>query len=355
MRGGEAASSAAKLLVRPALPEDGAAWDAFVAAYPDGTHYHRYGWSRVIERAFGRKIHYRMAVADGDVAGVLPLVGFSNPIFGRFLVSVPFLNRGGVLATDAAAQAALVAEARSLLASTRSKFVELRHVRGIDPALPARETKVSMSIPLEPDVDELWKRVGAKVRNLVRKAEKAGLAVREGEPARDLPAFYEVFAENMRDLGTPVYTPRFFREVVREFGDSIRMSVVEDGSTVAAAGICVAHRGVTEIHWAASRKEYLKSAPNMLLYWDAISHAARAGLTEFCFGRSTVDSGPYRFKKQWGALPTPLRWEYLLADGQSMPGLNPDNPKFRAAVAMWRKLPVALTKVVGPPIVRHLP
>jgi FemAB-related protein (PEP-CTERM system-associated) len=282
-------------------------------------------------------------------------VGFSSPLFGRYLISVPFLNRGGILAANDAARDALVADARELLVSTRSDFVELRHVRGIDPSLPARETKVSMAIPLVPDRDELWKNVGSKVRNLVRKAEKAGLTVRDGDPARDLDAFYDVFAENMRDLGTPVYSPRFFREVVREFGDSLRMNVVEDGTTVAAAGICVAHGGLTEIHWAASRKEYLKSSPNMLLYWDAISHAASQGLSTFCFGRSTVDSGPYRFKKQWGAEPTPLRWEYLLAPGKDLPGLNPDNPKFKAAVAMWQKLPVGLTKVVGPGIVRHLP
>jgi hypothetical protein len=112
---------------------------------------------------------------------------------------------------------------------------------------------------------------------------------------------------------------------------------------------------VTEIHWAASSRELLALSPNMLLYWEAISHASRAGLRTFCFGRSTVDSGPYRFKKQWGALPTPLTWEYLLAPGAKPPGLRPDNPKFRAAVGTWKKLPVGLTKLLGPPIVRHIP
>jgi hypothetical protein len=109
------------------------------------------------------------------------------------------------------------------------------------------------------------------------------------------------------------------------------------------------------MHWAASRREFLRFSPNMLLYWEAIAHAARIGVREFCFGRSTADSGPHRFKKQWRAAPTRLRWEYLLAPGQKLPGLHPGNPKYRLAVAAWQKLPVTLTRVLGPPIVRHLP
>jgi FemAB-related protein (PEP-CTERM system-associated) len=201
----------------------------------------------------------------------------------------------------------------------------------------------------------LWKEIGAKVRNLVRKAEKSDLTVREGDPARDLDGFYDVFAENMRELGTPVYAKRFFREVFREFPDSLRLTVVEAGSRLVASGICIRDGGFTEIHWAASSRDYLRYSPNMALYWEAISHAADQGLTEFCFGRSTEDSGPYRFKKQWGAQPTRLRWEYLLPEGGGMPGLNPDNPKFRLATRVWQKLPLPVTRLLGPPIVRHLP
>ncbi|NNE42693.1 MAG: FemAB family PEP-CTERM system-associated protein [Gemmatimonadetes bacterium] len=332
-----------------------AEWDAFVAEQPRRSHYQRAGWARVIRNAFGQKPAYRLARVDGRIEGVLPLVAFANPLFGRYLVSVPYLNRGGILAATDRARDALRAEAQQLVESTRSAFCELRHVEGIDPALPARENKVSMSLSLEPGTEVLWKEIGAKVRNLVRKAEKNDLTVREGDPAKDLGRFYDVFAENMRDLGTPVYARRFFEEVFREFPDSLRLSVVESGSDLAAAGICIRDGGFTEIHWAASSREYLKFSPNMALYWEAISQAAEAGLTEFCFGRSTEGSGPYRFKKQWGAVPTPLRWEYLLPPGGETPGLNPDNPKFRLATRVWQRLPLPLTRVLGPPIVRHLP
>jgi hypothetical protein len=159
----------------------------------------------------------------------------------------------------------------------------------------------------------------------------------------------------MRELGTPVYSPRFFREVCREFPDDVRLSVVEGESGVAAAALCVTEGGFTEIHWAASLREMLPFSPNMLLYWEAIAHAADRELSEFCMGRSTEGSGPHRFKTQWGAVPTRLRWEYVLPDGAELPGLNPDNPKFRLAVHVWQRLPLPLTRWLGPPIVRHLP
>jgi FemAB-related protein (PEP-CTERM system-associated) len=334
-----------------------AAWDGFVASRDDRSHYHRAGWARVIRNAFGQRPLYRAARAGDAVEGVMPVVAFASPVFGRYLVSVPFLNRGGILAATDRARRALLEDAGELVRATRSRHCELRGVAGAAGAgeLPARENKVSMSLSLDGGRDEVWKRVGPKVRNLVRKAEKAGLVAREGDPARDLDAFYDVFARNMRELGTPVYSPRFFREICREFPGDVRLSVVEGGSGVAAAAICVTEGGFTEIHWAASRREMLPQAPNMLLYWEAIAHAADRGLREFCMGRSTEGSGPHRFKAQWGARPTRLRWEYVLAEGAALPGLNPDNPRFRLAVRAWQRLPLAVTRWLGPPIVRHLP
>jgi FemAB-related protein (PEP-CTERM system-associated) len=342
--------------VEALTPATEAEWDAFVASRPGASHYHRSGWGRVIHEAFRQRPLYRIARSNAGIEGVLPLVAFANPVFGRYLVSVPFLNRGGLLTATDRARDALLEDARALVAETRSTFCELRHVEGVDPDLPARETKVSMSMAVDCEEEELWKAIGAKVRNLVRKAEKGGLTVREGNPVTELDRFYDVFARNMRDLGTPVYDRAFFREIFREFPEDARLTLVEaEGKVVAAAGICVAGPALTEIHWAASRREFLRQSPNMLLYWEAISHAARQGVKEFCFGRSTKGSGPYRFKKQWGAVATRLRWEYLLPEGGSLPGLNPDNPKFRLAVGLWKKLPLPLTRLLGPPIVRHLP
>ncbi len=343
------------LHVEELRPGEEPSWDAFVEAHPAGTHYQKSGWRDVVRRAFGHPSFLRVAKKGDVIEGILPLVRFASPLFGRYLVSMPYLNRGGILAAHEGAARALLGDAQRLVEETRSRFAELRHITPIDERLPRRAEKVSMSLDVSIGEEALWDAIGPKTRNLVRKAEKSGLVVREGDREKDFTAFYDLFAANMRDLGTPVYTPRFFREVLRAFPESTRLSLVEREGVPAAAGICVSHLGFTEIHWAASRREMLGSSPNMLLYWEAITHASRSGLETFCFGRSTVDSGPYRFKKQWGARGTPLAWEYLLAPGSTVPGLNPDNPKFRLAVGAWKRLPLALTRILGPPIVRHIP
>jgi FemAB-related protein (PEP-CTERM system-associated) len=337
------------------VPADESRWDAFVAQHPASSHYHRTGWRKVIRSAFGHPSFYRVAWRGAEIAGVLPIIRFSNPLFGRYLVSMPYLNRGGILADSPEASRALLEDAQRLVVATHSKYCELRHAVPLDPSLPRREGKVSMSIDISTGTDVLWESIGPKVRNLVRKAEKSGLVVHEGTSPRQVDAFYDVFAENMRDLGTPVYTARFFREIVKMFPDSIRLSIVEAGRKVAAAGMCVIHNGVAEMHWAASRRAMRAQSPNMLLYWEAIAHFSRQGLHSFCFGRSSEDSGPYRFKKQWGATPQPLAWEYSLAPGEQLPRLNPDNPKYRAAVGAWKHLPLGVARILGPPIVRHIP
>ncbi len=343
-------------LVRVEALEEGAVaeWDTFVTA-AGGTLYHRAGWAGIIERAFGQKPLYRLARCEGRVEGVLPLVAFANPWFGRYLVSVPYLNRGGILAVSERARDALLAEATRLLTETRSAFCELRHVKPVSETLPRRTNKISMSLDITCGPDALWKAIGPKVRNLVRKGEKSSVQVREGDPGKDLDAFYDVFAANMRDLGTPVYDPAFFREVFATFPREARLLLAEWEGKTAAAGICLTHGTFTEMHWAASRRELRTLSPNMSLYWEAITRAARDGLSEFCFGRSTEGSGPHRFKRQWGAVPTPLAWEYILPPGRDLPGLNPDNPKYRLAVWLWQRLPLAWTKKLGPPIVRHIP
>ena len=93
----------------------------------------------------------------------------------------------------------------------------------------------------------------------------------------------------------------------------------------------------------------------MLLYWTVFKFACDRSFKTFDFGRSTPDEGTYRFKEQWGAKPVPLYWYYWIGKGGELPELNPKNPKYRVAIAMWKKLPVSVTKVVGPSIVRNLP
>ncbi|MEO8256562.1 MAG: FemAB family XrtA/PEP-CTERM system-associated protein [Acidobacteriota bacterium] len=329
-------------------------WDQFVATHPDATGYHVWRWRRVFERAFGHETVYLAARQNHRVVGVLPLVLFSSPLFGRFAVSLPFVNYGGVCAWDAGIGRRLVAEAAQIAGQRRLSHVELRHTARQLPDLPARQHKVSMLLPLERDAGRAWDGLDRKVRNQVRKAEKSGLTARSG--GRELlDRFYPVFARNMRDLGTPVYAIRFFEEVLAAFPETARVFLVEQGDLTVAGAITLTHRNTLEVPWASSLREHRHQSPNNLLYWRIIEQAIRSGRTTLDFGRSTPNEGTYQFKQQWGARPVPLAWEYALLGRAALPNLSPANPRFSRAIAIWSRLPLSLTNWIGPHIVRSIP
>jgi FemAB-related protein (PEP-CTERM system-associated) len=276
-------------------------------------------------------------------------------VFGHFAVSLPFVDDAGICARDERVSGMLVDCAASIAASRRLSHVELRHVARLRPELPERQHKVGMALRLVQDPAKAWMLLDRKVRNQIRKAEKSGLVERRGG-AELLDAFYNVFARNMRDLGTPVYPRAFFERILNTFADSSSIFVVEDphGAPVAAA-IALVHQQSLAIPWASSLREFRPLCANTLLYWRMIEHAIAAGLTTFDFGRSTPGEGTHQFKEQWGARPTPLHWEYVLEAGAHLPNLTTKNPHFQAAIAAWKRLPVPVTRWLGPLVVRSIP
>jgi FemAB-related protein (PEP-CTERM system-associated) len=170
-----------------------------------------------------------------------------------------------------------------------------------------------------------------------------------------LDAFYAVFSRCMRDLGTPVYAKGFFSKILEIFPKEARICVVLLGDVPVAAGFLYGYRSLLEIPWAASDKRFNKLAPNMLLYGTVLEYACQQGFQVFDFGRSTPDSGTYRFKAQWGAQPKQLYWYYWMENGRPLPQLNPQNPKYALAIRLWQKLPLAVANVLGPHIVKYLP
>ena len=329
-------------------------WDRYVASHPAATGYHVWGWRRVFEEAFGHETVYLSAREDGEIVGVLPLVVFRSALFGRFAVSLPFVNYGGVCARDGEVSEALIERARAIAVERRLAHVELRHTARLLPALPAREHKVGMYLALERDAARAFELIDRKARNQVRKAEKSGLTARSGG-AELLDAFYRVFARNMRDLGTPVYSIRFFERVLSTFPDRARVFLVDHGDVTVAGGITLSHRDTLEVPWASSLREYRTQCPNNLLYWRIIEHAIAEGFRTLDFGRSTPNEGTFQFKQQWGAAPRPLHWEYVLRGGGALPNLSPSNPRYRKAIDLWTRLPLPITNWLGPHIVRSIP
>jgi FemAB-related protein (PEP-CTERM system-associated) len=334
---------------------DQGAWDSFVEGFPEATSYHRWAWKEVIERSFGHRAHYLAALdGQGRVQGILPLIHMKSRLFGNFLVSVPFVNYGGLLCHGETARSALIEGAQALRRRLGADHVELRHLERPVGELPANAHKVTMILPLARSVEEQWSGFNAKLRNQIRKAQKNGLAYRTGH-LELLDDFYAIFARNMRDLGTPVYGKEFFGNVLEAFPGSTRICTVSYRGRTIAAAIASSFRDTVEIPWASSISDYKSLCPNNMLYWESIRCAIESGHTRFDFGRSTPNEGTYNFKKQWGAEPVQLYWQYLMEEGRALPALNNKNPKFELAIRLWKRLPLVFTSAVGPHIVRSIP
>jgi FemAB-related protein (PEP-CTERM system-associated) len=202
--------------------------------------------------------------------------------------------------------------------------------------------------------DLMWSALDRKVRNQIRKASKSGLTHHHG-CVELIDEFYRVFATNMRDLGTPVYGRRLFEEILSAFPERAHLHVVRLGTETVAAGLTFCTGDRIEVPSASSLREHNALCPNHLLCWNIIERAAGNGCTVLDFGRSTPGHGTFKFKEQWGAAPVPLYWEYQLIDRAEMPNTSPSNPKFHAAIELWKRCPLWIANRVGPVIARSLP
>ncbi|MFO0935159.1 MAG: FemAB family XrtA/PEP-CTERM system-associated protein, partial [Gemmataceae bacterium] len=313
-------------------------------------------WLNVLHDALGHEI-YVIEAREGDrTVGFLPLAFVQSLIFGKYLVSLPYLNSNGVIAQSYTVKAAMIERAADLAEELGAKHLELRHESAVPHArLNVTVTsKVHMRLPLPKTAELLWKGFDPKVRNQIRKAEKSNFVMRWG--GLDLlDSFYRVISRNMRDLGTPVYGRNLFSSILETFPGEAEIGLLEtpDGQTVAAA-LLLHGPGITEVPTASSLREFNSTCANMLLYRHLLERAIGRNQAVFDFGRSTQDGPTFKFKNQWGALPHPAAWQYASPSG-CVSDARPDNPKYQRMIQIWQKLPVWLTETIGPPIVRGIP
>jgi serine/alanine adding enzyme len=331
-------------------------WNAYVMKSSMSACYHLTGWKDVIEASFGHKTYYLFAEdRNNEIRGILPLVHLKSVIFGNYMVSLPFFNYGGICADDNEIYGSLLNKGAEVAAEVKAGHIELRHTRHTEDGLPEKTAKVCMGLSLPRNADDLWESFSSKLRSQIRKPSKEGMYAKIGK-AEELDNFYSVFAVNMRDLGTPVYSKEFFRNILNIFPDSSWIcTVYARGGHPVASGFLVGFKERLEIPWASSLRSFNHFSPNMLLYWSALQFGCERGYRFFDFGRSTPGEGTYRFKEQWGAKPVQLYWHYWLRNGNQVPELNPHNPKYQVAIKIWQKLPVSLTRFIGPAIVKNLP
>ncbi len=346
------------IVVRPLGP-DSTAWDAFVHARPDATFFHLAAWRTVIERAFSHTTHYLTAEQDGAIVGVLPLAQVKTRLFGNTLISNPFCVYGGPLAASAQAARALAEHAAGLRAKLGASACEFRLLQAppedwLDQDWQERAALyVTFRRAIVASDEANLKAIPRKQRAVVRKAMERGLDVRVD---RDVDGLHAVYAESVRNLGTPVFARRYFRLLAELFGDAMDVVSVSDPQSGSARPVA----SVLNFYWRDEVIPYYGGGTpaaracfaNDMMYWETMKRAAARGCRLFDFGRSKEGTGAFAFKKNWGFVPQALPYRVLTAPGQAIPEVNPTNPKYKLMIAAWKRLPLPVANAIGPMLVR---
>ena len=327
-------------------------WDAFVTGCNEGSFFHRAGWKRVIETSLGHDCHFLYAERYGRVVGVLPLVHVKSRLFGNSLISTGFTVGGGPIAEDEEALAELDAEAQALADRLDVDYLEYRGTRTLHPDWAHNDgLYVDFRKPIGPDPEKDMLAIPRKQRAMVRKGIKFGLTSVIDDAVDRL---HHVYAVSVRNLGTPVFSRKFFQAIKQTFGDDVDViTIMHDGAAVASV-MNFYFRDQVLPYYGGGTEAARNMAANDFMYWEVMRRAVERGCRTFDFGRSKTGTGAFAFKKNWGFPPEPLSYEFKLRRLEALPDINPLNPKYRLFIAAWKRLPVGLAKLIGPHIVRNL-
>ena len=329
-----------------------ARWDAFVLACPQATFFHRAGWQGVIGQVFKHPTYFLYAETDGQISGVLPLAQVKSLLFGHALVSLPFVAYGGVASSDAAAAAALEAEAQKIAQTLGVEHLELRHIERHHDDWPLQDLYVTFRKQIRPDDEANMLAIPRKQRAMVRKGIKNDL---RSEIDPGVERFFALFAENVHRHGTPAMPKRWFQALRDTFGDDCEvLTVVGPGGRPLSSVMSFYFRGEVLAYYAGDDESARHLAANDFKYWELMRRACARGCTVFDYGRSKVGTGQFAFKKNWGFEPTPLHYEYRLYKRDAVPQNNPNNAKYQMLIKTWRRLPLGLANWLGPFVVRNL-
>jgi FemAB-related protein (PEP-CTERM system-associated) len=341
-------------VVRTLEPDGAERWDAFVAACPDATFFHRAGWRTVIEQAFGHKTWFLYAEQAGRIEGVLPLAQVNSLLFGNALVSLPFCVYGGIAATSEVARAALDRAAQALAARLGVGHLEYRNMRTMQPTQAdwiSKDLYVTFRKEIFANEAANMQAIPRKQRAMVRKGISAGLT---SDMEQGVDHFFDAYAASVHRLGTPVFAKQYFRILRDVFGDDCDvMTIKRDGRAISSV-LSFYFRDEVLPYYGGGTAEAREVAGNDFMYWELMRRAALRGCRVFDFGRSKRATGAYDFKKNWGFDPQPLPYAYQLHRAKALPENNPLNPKYQRFIRFWQKLPLPLANALGPHIVKNL-
>jgi FemAB-related protein (PEP-CTERM system-associated) len=327
------------------------AWDHFVDSSPAATFFHRSGWRTVLQDSFGHQPRYHYVEQNGRMCGVLPLFHIKSRLFGNRLTSTPFCVAGSPVSESAEIDDMLDRKAVGLLGELGADYIEYRDTNR-DRAGWVKQSDLYATFlgEMEVGADLQLKRIPRKQRAVLRKA----LTMEEmtwtlDEDTKDL---YALYALSVRNLGTPVFPKRYFRNLKQEFANACEVLTVRFQGRPVSSVLMFYFRDRVMPYYTGSRPEARTLGANDLMYWHVMRRAAERGCKFFDFGRSKVGTGPYHFKSNWGFEPRSVTHQYYLRDGHDIPRVNPTNPKYRAFIALWRRLPLPVANALGPYLIK---
>ena len=341
------------LEIRQLAPEHYEAWDKFVLASPEGTFFHRAAWRDVIEGAFRHKSHYVFVERDGAITAVLPLVHVRSLLFGNRLISVPFCVYGGPIAAESESAEALGRYGIDLMRRLGADLIEFRMRKPYSEAWATRSDLYATfrrTISITPE--ENLKAIPRKQRAVVRKALSNGL---RSDARLTIDQFYTLYAESVRNLGTPVFSKNFLRLIADRFSDCMETLTIFDKEDAVSTVLSFFFRDEVLPYYAGGGPQARQLGAFDFMYWEVMNRAAQhRGARLFDFGRSKFGTGAFAFKKNWGFSPEPLTYQYWLSDGRSIPDNNPLNPKYRLLIEAWKRLPLPVANLIGPAVSRGI-
>ncbi len=325
-------------------------WDEFVHQCEDAHFFHLSGWEDVIDRAFGHRTYYLYAENSGEITGVLPLAQTRSRLFGNKLISLPFCVYGGVAALDDQSRAALTAAASDLAREISVDYLELRNVKE-QTGYVSTDRYVTFRKRLSVNSEENMLAIPRKQRAMIRKGKKNSLEVQLGA---QVDVFYAIYAESLRGLGTPVLSKRYFQILKSVFGESCDVLTIRHEGVPVSSVMSFYFRNEVLPYYGGGTPLARQYSAFDYMYWELMEDAVSRGVEVFDFGRSRNGTGSYRFKKHWGFEPEKLSYQYDLVNAKELPNLTPNNPKYLAAINIWKKLPLPVTNTVGPWLARNL-
>ena len=332
---------------------DEGGWDDYVRSSASGTLFHLSSWTNTVRRVLGRQCFPLVARRGNRITGVFPISWVRSRIFGDSLVSLPLAVYGGICADDRGSHDALLDAAGALARRLGVQHLEMRNrAEAFPTSLPGRDLYVTFTQDLTPGPDKLLQAMPRDTRYAIRKSMKAGL---EWTEDLGLAEFYEIYAQSVHRLGTPVFPRSLFESLQTEFSGHWRLFGVRKGKHAIAGVFCLYFKDQVLPYYGGALAEFYKDSPNNFMYWSLMLQSCQQGLRIFDFGRSKKGTGSFLFKSAWNMQEEELPYRYLLNRAKQVPEMSPVDQKFRLPVEIWKRLPFGVTKVIGPPLIRRIP